>query len=155
MRKIALLITILVVSTASAQAPGPAPSFMHVRSTVPEKGHATLVKFVPVVKQVPVLEQINFNGKLVNVTKIVTEYAFEQFEATYDLSNTRVMTPDGKQLPIDEVWKRLKVNVIVAVAGDSNTPGQPYLRALNSDTLVIIPPPPPRITQPQPKEKAK
>jgi hypothetical protein len=153
MKKIALTLTFLFVSTVSAQMPGTAPTFMHVRSTVPEKGHATLVNFIPIPKHVPFVEQINVNGRLVNVTKYKIEYAFEQFEVTYDLSGTRVITPDGKQLPIDEVWKRLKANVIVAVAGDSNTPSQPYLRALNSDTLVIIPPP--RKLTPMPKKEAK
>src|SRR5262249_46641963 len=141
MKKIAFLLTFVFATAAHGQMPGPAPTFMHVRSTVPEKGHAILLNLLPVPRQVAVVEKINVNGQFIERTRIVTAYTFESIQSTYELSGARVITPDGKQLPIDEVWKRLKENVVVAVAGDSNTPNEAYLRALHNDTLVIIPAP--------------
>jgi hypothetical protein len=67
----------------------------------------------------------------------------------YDAATSRVITPDGKQLPIDEVWKRLKPNTIIAISADSNTPDNAYLRALNPETLVLIPGPRPSGIAPQ------
>jgi hypothetical protein len=58
------------------------------------------------------------------------------------------MTPDGKQLPIDEVWKRLKKDTVVLVSGDGNTPAQAYLKAVNPETLVLIAPQMDRIVAP-------
>jgi hypothetical protein len=64
------------------------------------------------------------------------------YDVVYDIGASRVITTDGKQLPIDEVWKRLKANAVVMVSGDFQTPAAPFLRALRADTLVIIPAPP-------------
>ena len=72
---------------------------------------------------------------------------YEQYQTLIEAANSRIMTPDGKQLPIDEVWKRLKKDSVVAVSGGINPP-EVFLRALHADTLVIIPgfsvPPPPK-----------
>jgi hypothetical protein len=61
-----------------------------------------------VAKEIVVIE----NGVQVKklATEIVTEYVavMEQKKVAIDAAKTRVITPDGKQLPIDEVWKRLK-----------------------------------------------
>jgi hypothetical protein len=74
----------------------------------------------------------------------VTENVFVPEERTtqIDATNSRVITPDGKQLPIDEVWKRLKANTVVLVSADGNTPAAAFLQALNAQTLIIIPGPP-------------
>jgi hypothetical protein len=78
------------------------------------------------------------------VTKTVTEYVqvLEQRMVAYNAANSRVITPDGKQLPIDEVWKRVKKDTVIAVSANGNTPAAGFLAALRADTLVMIPPMP-------------
>ena len=77
-----------------------------------------------------------------------------------EAAKSRIITPDGKQLPIDEVWKRLKADSVVIFSTDGNTPGEAFLRALNANTLIIIsprpdfvPPPPPIKELPLEKKK--
>jgi hypothetical protein len=38
------------------------------------------------------------------------------------------------------VWKHVKANTVVAFSASSATPAEVYRRALNSNTLIIIPP---------------
>ncbi|MSQ93082.1 MAG: hypothetical protein EXR98_00835 [Gemmataceae bacterium] len=130
------------IATAQPAALGPPSAFKIVVSTKPEKGELTYIetitKLVPVQKEIAVMQ----NGQIVK--KVVTEYVREivQEYRLIDIAKSRVITPDGKQLPIDEVWKRLKANTAFALAADSNTPAQAYMRALNAETLVIIQGPP-------------
>ncbi len=133
----------ILVSHSQAQPgpQGPPPAFKVVASTKPDKGELvfleTVTRMVPVQKQVVVIK----NGQ--QVTETVTEYVsfLEQRHVLIDIGKSRVITPDGKQLPIDEVWKRLKAGTVIVLAADANTPAQIYLRALNAETLVIIPGP--------------
>jgi hypothetical protein len=134
---------LLMASPAWAQSgpSGPPPSFKIVGSTDPAKGlivfREILYKTVQVQREVVEL----VNG--MTIKRTVTENVFVPEERTtqIDATNSRVITPDGKQLPIDEVWKRLKANTVVLVSADGNTPAAAYLRALNAQTLVIIPGP--------------
>lgn len=72
---------------------------------------------------------------------LFTEYqtVLEQALQVFDVRTSKIITPDGKQVPIDDVWKRLKAKSVVVVSSDSNTPAQHFLRALNAETLIIIP----------------
>ena len=99
--------------------------------------------------QVPYIE----NGVTKVKTVMQTQFRVEERIATVQLANSRVITPDGKQLPIEDVWKRLKAKAVIAYS-DAGTPGEQYLRALNPETLVIIgpmPPIPPAPPPPPPK----
>ena len=78
--------------------------------------------------------------QLIGITSYKTVYKQIEVDIYCDLGVSRVITTDGKQLPIDEVWKRLKPNTIVAISGNFNVPHESYLRALNPEILVIIPP---------------
>jgi hypothetical protein len=141
---------LLLASRATAQpAPsGPPPVFKVVHGADKAKGQIifleTVTKTLPVQKQIEVI----MNG--VKVKQLVTELVLVQETRTtaVDAAKSRVITPDGKQLPIDEVWKRLKQNTVVVISGDGNTPAQAYLRALNPETLVVIAPQMDRIVAP-------
>ena len=135
----------LAAGLASAQPPAlasPPPIFHVVGKTIPEKGLVVFLSYKSVSEMVPVKELINVNGKQVEVTKYATRVTYVPVETTNDISNARVITTESKQLAIDEVWKRLKAGTVVAVSTDGQAPAAPYLRALNANTLVIIPGPP-------------
>ena len=143
MKYTALLLLLIPAQFAIAQPPappsGPPPIFASVRATTPEKGLATLVRTQTVAEYVPFTEKKLFNGKLIDVTSYKMHYKQIAVDTYYDLGASRVITADGKQLPIDEVWKRLKPNMIVAISGNSGTPHEAYLKALHPEILLIIP----------------
>ncbi len=152
MRRMALTLTLMTAAGASAQpapSPGPAPSFAYVRKTTPDKGHAILVQTTTVKEMVPYVERVFLNGVARDVTKYKTVLRFVEVDTIYDLAASRVITPDGKQLAIDEVWKRLQKNTVVAISGNFETPSAAFLRSLNAETLVAIPALPK--LEPQPK----
>ena len=134
---------LLMASPAWAQSrpTGPPPSFKIVGSTDPAKGlivfREVLYKHVPVAREVVEI----VNGQQVKKTVTTYETVAEERLIEINAANSRIITPDGKQLPIDEVWKRLKANTVVVVSADSSTPAAPYLRALSAETLIIIPGP--------------
>lgn len=141
-----VILTCLLLAPSLAQAqpggqPGPAPTFKVVASTDKAKGlivfREILYKHVPVTREVVEI----VNGQQVKVTRTALETVAEERLIEINAANSRVITPDGKQLPIDEVWKRLKANTVVVVSAHSSTPSAPYLRALSAETLTIIPGP--------------
>ena len=140
------ILTCLLLAPSIAQAQpggqlGPAPTFKVVASTDKTKGVIVFrersFKHVPVIKEVVEI----VNGQ--QVTKVVTTYETVAEDRLIEINaaNSRVITPDGKQLPIDEVWKRVKANTVVLLSGDNNTPNPAFLRALSAETLIIIPGP--------------
>jgi len=137
-----LAVFLFSTNIAFAQAPvpkGPPPTFALVQETTPQKGEIVLSRTIAVPRFVPFAEQIEINGKVQVVTKFKTEIVYETRIVTINASSSRVITPDGKQLPIDEVWKRLKAGK--AILECSQTPDAAYLRALHVDALVLIPGP--------------
>ena len=56
-----------------------------------------------------------------------------------DLFKSRIITASGKQLPIDEVWKRVKANSVIVFSGSYEAPAEAYLRTLSAEAVVIIP----------------
>ena len=135
---LASLLCMASVATAQPASSGLPPVFKIVTSTDKTKGQIvlleTVAKAVPVDK---VIRVITADGpELRKVTEFVIVY--EKRTVVIDATKSRVITPDGKQLPIDEVWKRLKKNTVVAASDDGNTPAQEYLRALSAETLIVI-----------------
>jgi hypothetical protein len=136
-----LACSLIMASVAAAQPGpnGPPPSFKIVTSTDSAKGHIvfheTVYRTVPVQKEFVEI----VNGQQVKKTVTGYETVAESRETKIDATNSSIITPDGKQLPIDEVWKRLKANTVVVVSANSSTPSAPYLRALSAETLIIIP----------------
>jgi hypothetical protein len=120
-----------------------APAFAVVSGTKPEKGHVVLTRVVPIFEKVPFMLADNPKAppRLVYLERDV----MTEVEMYYDIGASRIITPDGKQLPIDEVWKRLHPGVIVVVSGDAKAPTPAFLQALRPTTLVIVPASPPRI----------
>lgn len=118
------------------------PSFKMVANVDQKKGQVfiqeTVYKAVPVMVQRAVI----VNGKQEIVTETRTEMVAEQRVVVIDMAISRVITPDEKQLALDDVWKKVKSNSVIVMSADGKTPGAAYLRALNPETLVIIPGPP-------------
>lgn len=156
------LIGLLLLSSVAGAQPGPsvAPVFKVVAKTDKNKGVITFreteMKFVP--QQRAVVEIVNGLKVVKNVTDSVP--VFVESYSTMNAGESRFITADGKQVPIDEVWKRATANTVVVVSNDGNTPPQAYLRALSADTIIIIPPlarqapvPAPKVVEPPAKKK--
>jgi hypothetical protein len=155
---LAVAAMILAANHVSAQA----PTLKLVNGINKDKGEIIMRESVirTVFVEKAIVEIVN--GQMVTRTVRETVPVSEERLVTMQLANARVISADGKQMPIDEVWKKLKANTVVAVAGANNTPGQAYLRALNPETLVIIAPvvtsspmvvvPPQKLPPPAPKK---
>ena len=158
MRTILALLTGMLLSASLAHAQpgaptGPPPAFKIVTSVDKDKGmivfKETVYRHVPVSKEIVMI----VNGQ--QVKKTVTEYVAVAEERLFEINaaNSRIITPDGKQLPIDEVWMRVKAKSVVVVSATSDATAQAYLRALSAETLVIIPAAPKNEPIPQPKKE--
>ena len=138
---IATVSCLVLASVALAQQPpkGMPPTLRVVLHLDKDKGQ--LVIGESIVRHVPVTVQRNVIKDGQNVVETVTEITtvVEERLIMIDVANSRAITPDGKQLPIDEVWTRVKKYSVIALSADGNTPASEYLRALNNNTLVIIP----------------
>lgn len=140
----------LFASFATAQPP---PTLRIASNVDQAKGQVyfeeRVMRYVPVVKTVVEI----MNG--VQVTRTVTSYeaVIEQRTVVIDVAKSRVIAPDGKKVPAEELWKRLKKDSVFVLSADSKAPAETYLRLLNADTVVIIPPalkgPPPMQPPPQ------
>jgi hypothetical protein len=138
-RSLILSLILLSPNVASAQTTvpkGPPPTFALVQEFTPQKGEIVLTRMVGVELFVPYVAKMVIDGKEQAVTKFKVEIRYEIRLATIDASSSRVITPDGKQLPIDEVWKRLKKQQVILES--SETPHAAYLGALHPDALVLI-----------------
>lgn len=140
-----VLTLLLSVNLATAQPPaitGTAPTLRVVAGVDSKVGLITILetvtRFVPVVKTIVVIE----NGQQINKNVTETVAVMEQRHIAIEMTKSRVITTNGKQLPIDDVWKRVKVNTIIALSADGNTPAAAFLQALSDQTLIVIPPPP-------------
>jgi len=135
---------------AMAQQPqGTPPTLEVIQQIEREKGVIRCKRVVAVLETRTISEKVVVNGQEQTVTKTVVVPVTKESIIEFNLANSRVITTAGKQLPIDEVWKRLKANTAVAISADSNTPAPAFLRALNADTLVIIPAPPKQAPMPK------
>ena len=138
--KTAILAAVLLsCSVAYAQPSAPPPSFKTVASTDTKKGviifRETSYKTIPVLKEI--IE--NVNGQ--QVKKVVTESVMiaEERLVEVNAAKSRIITANGKQLPIDEVWKRVKANSVIVFSGSYEAPAEAYLRTLSAEAVVIIP----------------
>lgn len=149
---IAIVVSVVFALNVQGQNPplSPAPVLKLVKAVEKEKGQIIFQETVTRTVPVQVQEVAIVNGQ--QVTRVVTKYTYvqEQRLQSINVSNSRVITPDGKQLPIDEVWRRVKANSVVAVSGDGNTPAAAFLNALNPETLIVISPQVPNIAPPPP-----
>jgi hypothetical protein len=140
---VAILSCLAFVSGVFAQdAPkGPPPIFKVVTSVDAAKGQIqfkeTVTKVVPVQKEI----DVNVNGQIMK--QVITEYVSVLEERSYvvEVANARVITPDGKKIANDDIWKRVKAKNVVVLSANGDTPAAEYLRALHPETVVIIPAP--------------
>lgn len=139
----ALLVAMLVLAgraNAQEKPAGPPPAFRVVEDIDKDKGRIiykeTTITAVPVQKEVVA----NINGMLVK--QVVTESVPITTTATVaiDLAKSKIIMPAGKEVALDDVWKRLKKGAVIVVSADGNAPGEVYLKALSADTLVVTPP---------------
>ena len=142
-------VTLCILSTSSSSialaqpAPqGPPPALKVVAGVDKEKGQIIFKESVIryVTREKEVVEIVN--GQAVKKVVRETVPVLEEFKTSSDIANSRVIQTDGRQLPIDEVWKRVTKGSVIAVSGDRNQPAPAYLRALDAETLVLIPGPP-------------
>ena len=154
MKRLALLVILMPTTVALAQ-PGSSvpPVFKIIAGLNKEKGQIAIQETVLRVVPVTVEKAVVVNGQQMTVKVTEYQYVSEQRVVVHDATKSRVITQDGKQLPIDEVWKRLTPKMVVVVSGDGKTPGQEFLRALNAETLVLILPPPTPMPLPVPEPK--
>jgi hypothetical protein len=139
----AVLSLVVVAGASLAQPPsGPPPSLHVVRQTDAGKGRVILTNSVTVIETRVITEKVVVNGVVMDVTKTIGVPVLKQFDTVHDIAAGRVITPDGKQLLLDEASKKLTAGTVVAVSGNFDAPSAAYLRTLNPQTLVIIPAPP-------------
>jgi len=83
--------------------------------------------------------EVDDNGK--KVKKEVFEHVtgMEMVEHKWDLKKAKVTTAGGKKLDLDAVKKRLAKPQVVVLSVDSKPVDEAYLKALDKDTLVIVP----------------
>ena len=115
--------------------------YTNLDGTTPDKGLIFFTIHQKRLEQVPVKEKINVDGKVIEVVTLITREVYVPVEAHVEITKGRVISPDGKQLPNDQVWKRLKAGSVIVLSMEGITPAEPYLRALNKDTLIVIPGP--------------
>lgn len=129
--------SIVLAGIATAQPP---PILRIVANADKDKGQIffaeTVVQYVPVTKTMIELE----NGVRVARTFTTYERVLVERVTVLDVAKSRVIAPDGKKVPAEELWKRLKKDSVFALSADSKTPAEAYLRLLNADTVVIVPP---------------
>lgn len=89
----------------------------------------------------PVQKQVTEFVDGVPVQKTVTEYVWNKGtrRTVVDLTSSRVITPDGKQVALDDAWKRLNKGSVVLISYDPTTPpAQAYLDTLKEGTLIVM-----------------
>jgi hypothetical protein len=112
----------------------------------------------PVFKVVASADKVK--GEIVFLEKVYRimngQTVAEEYKTEITIADCRVITPSGKQVPNDDLWKRLKNGTVVVVSTDGKTPAEPILRALNAEMLVIIPAAPKNVPLvPQPKQEGQ
>ena len=132
---------------------GSPPALKVVQSVDKTKGQIVFLEMVTRPVLVKVKKIVVVNGQNVAVEETQTRMELLTVAVAVEVAKSRVITPAGEQLPIDEVWKRLKPNTVLAVSTDGKAPAKAYLDALNADTLVLIPPQAvtPKAPPPQPE----
>jgi hypothetical protein len=108
-----------------------------------DKAKGTIVFQEIVLRTVIVEREVEeiVNGQAVKRKVQVPETVAVQELVAIKVGAGKVITPDGKQVSNEDLWKRLKKGIVVVVSASSEAPAQMYLRALHAETLVIIPGP--------------
>jgi hypothetical protein len=83
---------------------------------------------------------VEVNGKSEEVAYTVMKPVFEERSELIDLNRAWVFEGSGKELSKEEVWKRVAAGVAVALSGDGKDVTPVYMRALATETLVIVSP---------------
>jgi hypothetical protein len=133
---------IVLNGVAFAQAPkGPAPVLKIVRSVDAAKGNIEFRDLTYKVELRTETRKVLVNGKEVEENVVVQVMVPVEMQTIVQVANSRIVTPDGKAVPADDVWKRVKAKTVVVFSGNNELPDPAYLRALSADTVIIIPAP--------------
>jgi SpoU rRNA methylase family enzyme len=147
MTKLFAFALVLLTATLVAAQPGAGtdipPAFKMVTNVDQKKGQVFILETLHKAVPVTVERVVVVNGKEERVTETRQQMVAEQRMIVIDMSSSRVITPDEKQLPLDDVWKKMKANSVIVMSANGNTPAAAYLRALHPETMVLIPGPPP------------
>ena len=138
----AMAVMVLNASSSTAQPAAPtgvAPTLKIVSKIDKEKGEMLFEYSVSKPVAVSVEKDVVVNGITMKVVETELKFVTESRVSLVKVSDSRVITTDGKQLPIEEIWKRINKGSVVAISGNNDTPAPAYLRALNPQTLIVIP----------------
>lgn len=137
----AILTTLLLLASRATAQParsGPPPIFQIVDGTDQAAGFIRLTEMRPVQEQYTEKRVRVIEGVPIEEEVVKTKTVYAHITGPYNAAKSQFITPDGKQVPVNEVWKRLKAKSVVAVSADGKVPDEAYLQALNRNTLVII-----------------
>jgi hypothetical protein len=141
---IAVLSCLLIVPSVPAQVSrpegpkGPAPILRVVASADATKGLISVKELrFETGETTKVVEEVS-NGK--KLLRLVTEKVTVPVEVVVNIetANCRIITADGKNLPLDDFWKLVRADIIVAISDNGTAPAAAFLHALNPATVVII-----------------
>jgi hypothetical protein len=125
---------------AFGQAPkGPPPVLKIVAATDAAKGHIEFRETHFKTEFRAEFRKVVVNGVEVDQAVQIPVTVPFQVQVVIDAGKSRIITPDGKEVPKDDLWKRVKAKSVVVVSGDNAAPAPAYLRALSAETIVIIP----------------
>jgi len=132
----AILLSVLAVS-ADAQ---PEVKFPPSLLLVKLDGDAITFRYPSAVhRAVKKVVEVEENGKKVKKEVIEHVTGMEMVEHRRDLSRATVTTAGGKKLDLDAAKKRLAKPQVVVLSHDYKPVEEAYLKALDRDTLVIVP----------------
>src|SRR5436190_7696331 len=133
MTKLLTTVLLLLSVTVVAAQPGTGtdfpPSFKMVTNVDQKKGQVIVLDTVHKPVAVTVERIVVVNGKEEKITETRHQMVSEQRMIAIDMSNSRVITPDGKQLQLDDVWKKMKAKSVIVMSANGDTPAAVYLRA--------------------------
>ncbi|MCI0641626.1 MAG: hypothetical protein L0Y72_17675 [Gemmataceae bacterium] len=125
---------------------GPQPIFAVVSGVEPAAGTIQVRRLEAVQVAVNVPESVNVNGQAITVMRTVHRQESRMVEVVYALEKTQAQTAGGKKLTKEEVGKQLKAGSVVLISADGRPVDPVYLRAIQTDTVVLVTGP--SVTQP-------
>lgn len=134
-RNLTLLAVLIGAGQAAAQ--NPPPNLVKVESVSAPGKSIKVVQFVGKPVQMAEAYTVDVGGRTEMRTRNVTKMVFEQVIKDLPLANAMAFDVNGKQISQDAMWQRLKAGAVIATTS-SMLPEAAYLKALNSDTLVIV-----------------
>lgn len=135
------LLILANLALSQGESPGLAPSLRLVGKVDHAKGVFTTVDTVQIPTMVEKQIDILINGQAVKQTVRETIMRPLGQITKWTIKPGRFIGTDGKDVPAEELPKRLRANTVIGVSNDGNAPGRVFLRALHPECLIFLPPP--------------